>query len=116
MTCWIVTPIKAPEDCKTRLRGALTDAARSDLVERMLRHVVEAAQAAPGAAELRLLGPSRHGLPAAIPLMADPGGGLNAALSAALEAAMAAGVDRLVIVAADLPQVTPADLRALVEV
>ena len=116
MTCWIVAPIKAPEACKTRLRAPLTDAARSELVERMLRHVVEVAQATPGGAEVRLLGPSRHGLPAAIPLLADPGGGLNAALGAALDAAAEARVDRLVIVAADLPQVTRADLRALVEV
>jgi 2-phospho-L-lactate guanylyltransferase len=113
MTCWVVTPIKAPDDCKTRLRAALPDPARRELVARMLRHVVEAAGRTPGVDEVLLIGPSRHGLPAAIRLLDDPGGGLNAALAAALRAAVSAGVERLVIVAADLPQVSEADLAAL---
>jgi 2-phospho-L-lactate guanylyltransferase len=112
MTCWIVTPIKAPEACKTRLSGAMTDVARRDLVRDMLRHVVEVAQAMPGA-EVRILGPSRHGLAAEIPMLADPGGGLNAALAAAAETAGAAGASRLVVVAADLPRLTRSDLQAL---
>jgi 2-phospho-L-lactate guanylyltransferase len=116
MTCWVVTPIKAPDACKTRLRPALGDAARRDLVARMLRHVVGAARATPGVDQVLLLGPSRHGLTPDTPLIDDPGGGLNAALAAALAAAGRAGVDRLVIVAADLPRVTEADLRALVAV
>jgi 2-phospho-L-lactate guanylyltransferase len=115
MTTWIVTPIKAPEACKTRLSGALTDVARRDLVRDMLRHVVEVAQAIPGA-DLRILGPSRHGLATEIPLLADPGGGLNAALTTATEAAQAAGASRLVVIAADLPRLSPADLQALVSV
>jgi 2-phospho-L-lactate guanylyltransferase len=114
MTCWVVTPIKAPDDCKTRLAAALPDAARRELVARMLRHVVEAANGAAGVDEVVLLGPSRHGLAASIRRLDDPGGGLNAALAAASRAAAAAGVDRLVIVAADLPQVSQADLAALV--
>jgi 2-phospho-L-lactate guanylyltransferase len=115
MTTWIVTPIKAPEACKTRLSGAMTDAARRDLVREMLRHVVEAARATPRV-EVRILGPSRHGLTADIPLLADPGGGLNAALAAAAQAAGAAGATRLVVVAADLPRLTRSDLQALVSV
>ena len=113
MTTWIVTPIKAPEACKTRLSGAMSDAARQDLVRDMLRHVVEVARAIPGA-ELRILGPSRHGLAADIPLLADPGGGLNAALASAAQAAGAAGASRLVVVAADLPRLGRSDLQALV--
>jgi len=115
MTTWIVMPIKAPAACKTRLSGAMSDAARRDLVRDMLRHVVEVARAVPSA-ELRILGPSRHGLAADIPLLADPGRGLNAALAAAAEAASAAGASRLVIVAADLPRLTLSDLQALVSV
>lgn len=113
MTTWIVTPIKAPEACKTRLSGAMSDVARRDLVRDMLRHVVEVAQSTTDA-ELRILGPSRHGLSAEIPLLADPGGGLNAALAAAAQAAGAAGAGRLVVVAADLPRLAPGDLQALV--
>lgn len=113
MTCWVVTPIKAPDDCKTRLRPALEEAGRRRLVAEMLGHVVETAAAARGVDEVLLIGPSRHGLPEAIRLLADPGGGLNAALTAAADVALAEGVDRLVIVAGDLPKVTAVDLAAL---
>jgi 2-phospho-L-lactate guanylyltransferase len=114
MTCWVVTPIKAPDDCKTRLRAALSDSARRELVAGMLRHVLDVAGATAGVDEILLLGPSRHGLQDSIRLLADPGGGLNAALAAAARTAVAAGVDRLVIVAADLPLLTEGDLAALV--
>ncbi len=112
-TTWVVTPIKAPEECKTRLRGALSEAARRDLVASMLRHVVEVAGATAGVDEVLLIGPSSHGLPAAVRRLADPGGGLNAALAAAMRAAAEAGVGRLILVAADLPRLTAADLEAL---
>lgn len=114
MTCWVVIPIKAPEACKTRLRPALGEAARRELVAAMLHHVVEVASAAPGVDAVRLIGPSRHGLPATVALLADPGEGLNPALAAALPAALAAGVDRLVVLAGDLPQLSAQDLSALV--
>ena len=52
MTCWVVTPIKAPADCKTRLRPALSDVARRDLVDSMLRHVVSVAAGTPGVDEV----------------------------------------------------------------
>jgi len=113
MTCWVVIPIKAPEACKTRLRPALGEAARRELVAGMLRHVVETAGGAPGVDAVRLIGPSRHGLPAAVALLDDPGEGLNPALAAAVPAAAAAGVDRLVVLAGDLPELTAGDVAAL---
>ncbi len=114
MKSWIVTPIKAPEDCKTRLAPVMNDAARRELVGSMLRHVVGVArEAAESGDKILLLGPSRHGLPADLPRLEDPGGGLNAALAAATATAAAAGVERLVIVAADLPRLTRADVIAL---
>jgi 2-phospho-L-lactate guanylyltransferase len=117
MSRWIVTPIKAPEDCKTRLAPALGAAARRELAGSMLRHVVDVAVEAAGPEDrVLVLGPSRHGLGPEVALLADPGGGLNAALAAAAAAAGAAGVGRLVIVAADLPRLTRADLARLLEV
>lgn len=110
MTTWIAVPIKAPEACKTRLSPVLSETARRALAADMLRHVVEAAK---GAGEVRLVGPSRHGLPETIGLLADPGGGLNAAVAAALATAEAAGARRLVILAADLPRLTHADVLSL---
>jgi len=113
MTCWVLIPVKAPEACKTRLAPALGETARRELVARMLQHGVETARAACGVDEVLLLGPSSHGLPGPIRRLVDPGGGLNAALASALPAAAAAGVDRLVILAGDLPRVSRADLEAL---
>ena len=113
MTTWVVTPVKAPEACKTRLAPALGDTERQALVASMLGRVVEAASAAAGIDEVLLLGPSRHGLPASIRLLADPGGGLNAALAAALAEAQAEQVDRLVILAGDLPRLAVSDVEAL---
>jgi 2-phospho-L-lactate guanylyltransferase len=113
MTCWVVIPIKAPEACKTRLRPALGEAARRELVAAMLHHVVEVAGAAAGVDAVRLIGPSRHGLPPTVALLADPGEGLNPALAAALPAAEAAGVDRLVVLAGDLPELASGDVAAL---
>lgn len=113
MTCWAVTPIKAPQHCKTRLQRALSETARVELVASMLRHVVETASAAAGVDKVMVLSPSRHTLPAAVPLLPDSGAGLNAELMHALRLATEAGVERLLIIAADLPALTRQDVEAL---
>lgn len=112
MTCWIVVPVKPPGAGKTRLAGVLDDAGRRNLVARMLRGVVAAAGAVAEARTV-LLGPSRHGLAGTLPLLDDPGGGLNQALASVMPVALAAGVERLVFVAADLPLVTTTEIEAL---
>jgi 2-phospho-L-lactate guanylyltransferase len=114
VTCWVVIPIKAPGACKTRLAGVLDDAARRDLVARMLDHVVATARAASGIDDVMLLGPARHGMPESMRRLDDPGQGLNAALTSATRVAAGAGVERLLFVSADLPWLVPGDLTALV--
>lgn len=116
MRRWVVIPVKAPEACKTRLMPALGDEERQTLVAAMLRRTVEAARAVAGRDELLLLGPSRHGLDEDIPLLEDPGGGLNAALTSARNAAVRAEVDRLLLLSADLPTVSAEDVAALLDV
>ena len=113
---WIVIPVKAPEACKTRLSPVLDEAGRRDLVQQMLRRTVAAAGDTVGMERLRLLGPSRHGLPDALGLLDDPGLGLNRALAGARDRALAAGVERLLLLSADLPLVEPADVAALLDV
>ena len=113
MTCWVVTPVKAPEACKTRLAPALGEAERRALVASMLQQVFAAASGARGVDEVLLLGPSRHRLPADVRLLTEPGDGLNAALASALAAAAAAGVARLVILSGDLPHLRCSDVEAL---
>ncbi|WP_150292025.1 2-phospho-L-lactate guanylyltransferase [Sphingobium estronivorans] len=116
MTGWIVIPIKTPAACKTRLTPVLDEAGRRDLVAGMLHRTVAAAAEVVGMEGLRLLGPSRHGLPETVGLLGDPGHGLNPAVASARDAALLAGIDRLVILSADLPLIEAADVAALLEV
>ena len=116
MRRWIVIPIKAPEACKTRLSPALGDGERQALVAAMLRRTVEAARAVARRDEVLLLGPSRHGLSDDTPLLPDPGQGLNTAMTSARDAAAKAGIDRLVLLSADLPTVSADDVAALLDV
>lgn len=114
MSCWIVIPIKAPADCKTRLASALDEAGRRALVASMLQRTFTAASAVGG--KVLILGPSLHGLPENVPLLPDAGHGLNAALASAKCAAAKVGVDRLILLSADLPRITADDVAALANV
>lgn len=116
MNCWIVIPVKAPADCKTRLSPILDEPGRQDLVAAMLHRAYAAACAVAGPERVLLLGPSRHGLPDHVPLLDDPGQGLNPAMASALRKAEAAGVERLILLFADLPRIEADDVAALVEV
>ena len=105
MTCWAVIPIKAGSDGKSRLADVLDDVARQALVRSMLERVVNAAADARMIDRVMLVGASRHGLPEDIELLEDPGTGLNGAVQSALGEVAKHGVDRILIVAADLPGV-----------
>jgi 2-phospho-L-lactate/phosphoenolpyruvate guanylyltransferase len=113
VTCWVVIPIKQPGLAKVRLEGALNKAQRVDLVGLMLRNVVGAAQAAQNVQHVALLGPSRLGLTEDIPLLCDPGGGLNPALHSALAHVLSENANRLIILFADLPQLKATDVERL---
>lgn len=115
MTCWAIIPVKAGDDAKSRLAGVLDPSERAALVDAMLAHVARACGAASNIARVCVVGPSRRGLHADIPLLSDPGGGLNAALAAALEDALRAGAGRVILIAADLPSVTPRELEMLAD-
>ena len=112
MSIWAIIPIKAPHECKTRLRPLFSDEDRQALAARMLASVVKAATGADGVDRSFILGPSRHGLDGDIALLEDAGGGLNAALGAALADAPDS-VTRVLIVAADLPNLAAGDVTAL---
>src|SRR5262249_1748744 len=113
VTTWAIVPIKAPAQCKTRLLPALNDDARTKLAAAMLRHVAETARGVAAIDQVLVLGPSRHDLPRTTPLLPDHGGGLNAELWTAMRTALEQGVQRLVIIAADLPALARADVEML---
>ena len=113
MTCWAIIPTKAPGDGKNRLSSTLDEAARGELVRLMLGHVVAAVEAARNVDKVCLLGMSRHGLPESLPLLADPGGGLNAAIASGFGEAVRGGASRVLIIAGDLPQLSAQDVELL---
>lgn len=113
-------PVKAATAGKERLAQLLTPAERAALVRAMLHDVTAAllasgllrrvAVTSPDAAMLALA--ERLG---ALPLPEPPaGGGLNAALAAAIARLAAAGADAVLVVQGDVPQLRPADVAALV--
>jgi len=113
VSCWAVIPVKSSADSKSRLATALDPTQRERLARAMLDRVVAAASGAPNVQRVCLIGHSREGQAEDLPLLADPGGGLNAAATAALTEADRQGVARLVIIHADLPQVTARDVALL---
>jgi 2-phospho-L-lactate guanylyltransferase len=116
LTCWAVIPIKPPPDRKTRLARVLDDATRDNLVRGMAAHVATAARAAPGIDTVRFLAPTKVGLPDEVAILLDVGGGLNAAATGALEQVGLAGGTRVIIIAGDLPLVTPLEIGLLAAV
>jgi 2-phospho-L-lactate guanylyltransferase len=113
MTCWAIIPVKGNDLGKQRLAGVLGDAARSSLVRDMLDHVVAAVRGAKGIDRIALVGSSRHGQGEHIALLPDPGTGLNPAVLSAIAAAEAQGATRVVVIFADLPQLTAPDVELL---
>lgn len=112
MTCWAIIPAKATPDAKSRLAGALDAEARATLAEAMLRRVVAAAGAATNITQVCLLGAPADRF-AGVTSLADPGGGLNPAVTAALAEVTGRGATRAIFIHADLPLVTAQDLELL---
>jgi 2-phospho-L-lactate guanylyltransferase len=113
MTTWAIIPVKASPESKSRLAGVLEAPARAALVEAMLARVLDAATGARNVARVGLLGTPQGTPPEGVALLAEPGGGLNAAVTAALGEAAAKGAGRVVFIHGDLPQVTARDLELL---
>jgi len=112
MTCWAIIPVKGSGEGKSRLASVLDDTRRHALVEAMLAHVVHAANNAGAISQVWLMGPA-HDADLTIARMDDPGGGLNEALQTALTTAVDAGIARLIVLPADLPQVTSREIDLL---
>jgi 2-phospho-L-lactate guanylyltransferase len=106
--------IKARTLCKTRLAPVLAPSARLQLVRAMLEAVLAAAQGAQTLRQIVVVSPERDCVPAGIPVLADTGGGLNGALLAAQMALQEFGCREVVVLPADLPQLTAAEIDGLV--
>lgn len=109
-----LVPIKQRERCKTRLQTALAPAARLALVRSMLSAVLAAARGARTVREVVVISPERDAVPVGIPVMNDTGASLNEALAQAYATLCERGWRELVILPADLPHITAAEVDALV--
>jgi 2-phospho-L-lactate guanylyltransferase len=112
-TCALIA-IKERSRCKTRLSEALAPGARAQLVRAMLAAVLSAAEAAQTVRQIIVVSPERDSVSAEIPVLADTGQGLNSALTQAHRVLRDFGSREVVILPADLPTLTAADVDALV--
>ncbi len=107
-----VIPLKGMQG-KTRLGSALEPAQRTELVRLMAAHVVDTVATALGAERVHLLTSEPDLAPRHYARLADGGGGLNGALAQAAREIRSLGVERLLIVHADLPFITAQEIGAL---
>jgi 2-phospho-L-lactate guanylyltransferase len=114
VSCWALIPLKARAHGKRRLAGVLGDAARMALVTRMFRHVLTVLRECAELEGIAVLTPDGDALPPDVLHLHDDGAELNQALSAALASLSARGVSRAVVIAADLPRLTAAEVTALI--
>jgi 2-phospho-L-lactate guanylyltransferase len=112
--CCALIAVKRRAACKTRLSAVLPAPARLRLVRSMLDHVRQTALAAHSVREVMVLTPERDTLPPEVPVLADVGAGLNAALGAAHRLLLGLGVYELLVLPADLPHVMAQDIDQLV--
>ena len=110
----VLIAIKERSRCKTRLSEALGSAARLELVRSMLTAVLSAARGAHTVLHIIVVSPARDSVPADVPVLADSGECLNGALKQAHRVLREFGCREVVILPADLPTITAADIDALV--
>jgi 2-phospho-L-lactate guanylyltransferase len=106
--------IKERLRCKTRLADALAPRARVQLVRSMLAAVLSAAGGARTVRHIIVVSPERDSVPAQIPVLADDGQCLNSALTQAHRVLREFGCREVVMLPADLPTITAAEIDALV--
>jgi 2-phospho-L-lactate/phosphoenolpyruvate guanylyltransferase len=99
--------------CKTRLSETLTSTARLQLVRSMLAAVLSAAGAARTVHQIVVVSPERDTVPADVPVIVDTGEDLNSALTEAHRVLLEFGWREVVILPADLPTITAADIDGL---
>jgi 2-phospho-L-lactate guanylyltransferase len=106
--------IKERARCKTRLADALRPPERIDLVRSMLTAVLAAAGNAQTVHQVIVISPERDTVPAEIPVLADTGESLNTALVQAHTMVREFGCHEIVVLPADLPLITAAEIDELV--
>jgi 2-phospho-L-lactate guanylyltransferase len=121
MRTWAIVPVKQIHLAKSRLARVLSDAAREDLVQRMLEHTLRILQQSRPRIEGTLVVSSdprvlslaiRH---SAEPLAETGLAGLNAALAQAVREAGRRGAQEILILPSDLPKLSAQALTELLD-
>lgn len=113
MSCWALVALKAPAAAKGRLAETLNAAERSRLVALMFDKVLHALRAAQSIAGIAVV--TADPLQAeGVTVIVDPGRGLNEALAHGARELAARGVDELLVLHADLPLATGAEIDRVV--
>jgi len=112
--CLVLIAIKRRVECKSRLAGVLPLPQRLALVRHMLAHVIGQSRQARLAGTVAVLSPERDTVPAEIPVLADAGTDLNAALRQAETMLRRLGVREWLVLPADLPELRAADIDAII--
>ncbi len=114
----VIVPVKSLGEAKSRLAAVFGPRQRAELVLAMLEDVLSAARAAHDG-PLLLVTPDEEYAPAArragAELIADAGGGYNAAVAQALAAAGAREAGAALLLPADQSRAQPPDLRSAIE-
>ncbi len=110
MMTWAVVPLKKLSDAKCRLAGVLAPAQRRQLSSAMLRDLLAALTATPGLDRIVLATSEPSAAAFGCPVIDDGGGDLNAAIARAAVALEAAGVARMLVIAADIPLAAPVEI------
>lgn len=118
MSMHAIVPVKALDQAKSRLAGALAPSQRRALVLEMLARVVAALRdPASTATTVWLTSADPTALQLAAAWGARPlreaAGELNGALELARAAALAAGAEAVLVVPGDVPLITPGDVAAM---
>jgi 2-phospho-L-lactate guanylyltransferase len=120
MTLWAIVPVKPLRFGKSRLAGVLTEDERADLNRRMLAHTLDTLTVIPEIEHVLVI--SRD--PAALALAREHGARtvqengapqLNVALTRATIVAKTYSTQGVLIIPADLPLITPEDVRAMLD-
>jgi 2-phospho-L-lactate guanylyltransferase len=111
----VLIAIKERLRCKTRLAEALAPQARVQFVRSMLAAVLSAAGGAATVRHVIVVSPERDTVPAEIPVLADSGECLNHALTQAHRVLREFGCREVVVLPADLPTITAAEIDALID-
>ena len=116
MSVWVLIPVKSLQASKQRLCHVLGPDQRRQLTEIMLQEMLTTLAAVRGLAGVAIVTPEPVEFASGARHIADPGGGLNAALDRGIRVLAADGAQAVVVFPADIPFAGPREIEDLLTV